>query len=186
MRRIKFSGLRVGVFLFFWGLYLPCAVSAELKIGYVNAQRILEESKAGRKLIKERERLAKEKREGLERIDAEIFKLQEELQKKQLVLSVEAKSELEEKIRRKQIERQRYREDSIRELKKFEKEGLKAINNAAMKIIRQIGKDEGYDFILEERESNLLFVNPIHDITDQVIKIYDEQVESEETDREKK
>ncbi len=148
-------------------------VPATSKIGYVYAQRILEETIAGKRIKRKLDNLAKEKRIKLESFKDEILKLDEELAKKQLVLSPEAKLEMEDEIRQKQLKMKRYQEDSLMALKRFEKESLKLINNKAMQIIKKIGEEEKYTVILEARESNILFADPKTDITDQVIKAYD-------------
>lgn len=150
-----------------------------IKIGYVYAQRILEETRAGKKIKRELDNLAKEKRAKLESLKEEILKLDEELAQKELLLSIEAKSNLEDDIRRKQLEIKRYQEDSLMVLKNFEKDSLKKINDTAMKIIREIGEKEEYSMILEVRESNILYAAPGIDITDKVIEAYDRQTSGE-------
>ncbi len=148
---------------------------APAKIGYVHAQRILEETKAGKKIRRALDNLAKEKRAKLEALKDKILKMDEELVKKQLVLSLDTKAKLEEDIRHKQLELKRYQEDSLMVLKRFEKEALTKINAAAMRIIKKIGEEEKYTLILEVRESNILYADPQIDITDKVIEAYDQE-----------
>ncbi len=148
---------------------------SSITIGYVHAQRILEETKAGKKVKRDLDNLAKENRMKLESMKDEILKIDEELAKKQLVLSMETKSQMEENIRRKQLDLKRYQEDSLMTIKRFEKEALTKINETAMQIIKKIGEEERYTLILEVRESNILYANPTTDITDKVIEAYDRQ-----------
>ncbi|MBI5789793.1 MAG: OmpH family outer membrane protein [Candidatus Schekmanbacteria bacterium] len=146
---------------------------AGTKIGYVYAQRILEETKAGKKIKKELDDIAKEKRTKLEMMKNELDKLEEDLNKKRLILSLDAKNKMEEELRQKEIDLKRYQEDSLLVLKRYEKEALKTINDTAMDIIKQIGEEEKYLLILELRESNVLYADPHVDLTDKVIEAYD-------------
>ncbi len=146
-----------------------------VKIGYVHAQRILEETKAGKKIRRELDNLAKEKRAKLEALKDKILKMDEELAKKQLVLSLDTKTKLEENIRRKQLDLKRYQEDSLMALKRFEKEALTKVNADAMRIIKKIGEEEKYTLILEVRESNILYADTQIDITDKVIEAYNQE-----------
>ena len=165
------------------GLLLNSGAAAEeqtmpaAKIGYVHAQRILEETKAGKKIRRELDNLAKEKRAKLEAMKEEILKLDEELAQKQLVLAPEKKNSMEEEIRQKQLQLKRFQEDSLMAIKRFESEALKKINDTAMRIIKKIGEEEKYTLILEVRESNILYADPSLDITDKVIEAYDRKEE---------
>ena len=153
------------------------ALAQNFKMAYVNAQQILEESKAGQRTIKARDELAKEKNAELEKMREEIIRLDKELDRKQLVLSVEAKNKLEKDIQQKQVELKRTQEDAAMALKQFDRDSLKQINDAAMEVIKKLGKDEGYDIILEARESNILYASEAMDITEKIIKLYDAQTE---------
>ncbi len=167
-----------------WGLIgLTIVLAADLawaeglKIAYVEGQRILDESEAGQKMRKELEKLMRTKEVKLREMVAELNKLDEELTRRQLVLSGEGRKKIEEELQRKELEIKRYREDSLYTLKKFRRNSLKEVNDASMKIIKKIGKQDNYSFIFEAREANMLYMDAANDITNRVIKLYDEEFE---------
>jgi len=153
------------------------AFSEELKIGYINSQRIIDESKAGRTTTMKMEEFKKESTTKLEEMNREIEELQQELRKKEFAITPEKKKELEEKIRDKGLELKFLKESKEKELKELFYGNLKGIENDVLNIVQRIGQDEGFDLILGRDESGILYANPKLDITEKVIGIYDQQIQ---------
>jgi Skp family chaperone for outer membrane proteins len=51
----------------------------------------------------------------------------------------------------------------------------RTISQALQKVIKKMGEEEGYTFILEKNENIVLFSSKAIDLTDRVIKTYDAQ-----------
>jgi len=151
--------------------------SESLKIGYINSQRIIDESKAGKSTTMKMEEFKKESTTKLEQKNKEIEDLQQELRKKEFAITPEKKKELEEKIRDKSLELKFFKESKEKELKELFYGNLKGIENDVLTIVQQVGQDEGFDLILGRDESGILYANPKLDITDKVIGIYDQQIQ---------
>ena len=153
------------------------ARGADLKIGFINSQRIIDESKAGRETTRKMEAFKTENTGKLERMNKEIEDLAQELRKKEFALSPEKKREIEDTIRQKRLELKFFKEDKEKELKELFYENLKNVENEVLSIVQRIGQEEGFDLVLGRDESGILYANPKIDITDKVIRIYDQQIQ---------
>ncbi|MGA1796809.1 MAG: OmpH family outer membrane protein [bacterium] len=153
------------------------ACGADLKIGFINSQRIIDESRAGRETTKKMETFKTENMEKLEGMNKEIEGLEQDLRKKEFALSPEKKREIEDSIRQKRLELKFFKEDKEKELKELFYQNLKNVENEVLSIVQRIGQEEGFDLVLGRDESGILYANPKIDITDKVIRIYDQQIQ---------
>ena len=165
------------VFAFFVFSFNAEADSSEIKIGYINSQRIIDESKAGKETTNKMEEFKKENMVKLEQRSKEIEELEQELRKKEFVITPDTKKEIEGKIRDKTLELKFFKETKEKELKELFYTNLKSIENQVLAIVQKIGQDEGFDLILGRDESGILYANPKYDLTDKVIKVYDQQIQ---------
>ncbi|MEK6693068.1 MAG: OmpH family outer membrane protein [Nitrospirota bacterium] len=161
-----------GIFL----LTLGIAYGAEnpLKIGYVDLQKGLNDSQSGQKAKKTITGLVSSKQKIIEEKRAEIEKLRAEIEKQSTVLSPEAKKQKEEKLERDQRDLQRIARDAQEELQKKELELTNSIIKEMREIVKKIAEEEGYTFVLLHDENIILYSTPAHDLTEKVIKRYDQ------------
>lgn len=145
-----------------------------IKIAYVDLKVILNESDAGKKAKAELESLIKTKQAAIDEKGKSIEKLKGEFEKQASVLSPEAKKSKEEEIERLLRDYQRLVQDSQGELKKREDKYTESIIREIRDIIDKIGKEEGYSLILENVEGIILYSKKDLDITEKVIKRYNE------------
>lgn len=176
-RKLPMTFLVITILAVFFSLFVHSAYSSELKIGYINSQRILEESKAGKEIAKNIEKFEKEKTDHIAQKKQEIEELEAELRKKEFAITPERKKEIEDGIRHKNLELKFFQESKDKEIKELYYKGLKKIENQVMDIVLKIGQEEGYDLILGRDESGILYANPKQDITDKVIQAYDQQMQ---------
>lgn len=145
------------------------------RVGYVDLQRILARSQAG---VQARELLEKDKGGMQKQLDgqkAELDKLRDELEKKGQLLSADARRDKQDQLERKLRDAQRLAGD-------FEKELQKKEQNMGAKILRElegvftkVGKEKGYALILERRQAGVVYGAPEVDITEEVIKAFDDE-----------
>jgi outer membrane protein len=153
----------------------PDARAAGTRIGFVDVQRVLVKSVAG---LAAREQLEREKATMQKDVDSrrtEVDKLREELEKKGLVLSADAKREKEEALQRRVRDLRRLVDDFQKELERKEQGLTQRILQDLTAVIEQIGKERGYLLILEKRGASVIYGDAEADITDEVIKAYDLQ-----------
>jgi outer membrane protein len=154
---------------------LGAAEAAGTRIGYIDLQKVLVRSVAG---VAAREQLERERagmHKDLEARKTEIDKLRDELEKKGLVLSSDARREKEELLQRKVRDARRLGEDLDKELQRKEQQMVGRIGQEVVGVIERLGKERGYLLILEKRGASVIYGDPEADITDEVIKLYDQE-----------
>lgn len=152
------------------------AWGADVKIGYVDLSRALIESARGAEARKVLEDMVKTKQGAIDKMKDDIDRLDEELRKQASVLTPEAKSEKEEQRERLFRDYQRLVKDSEDELKKKEARLTQGIIRDLRETIKKIGEEENYAIILGSSEDNILYGSKKSDITEKVIKVFNETV----------
>ena len=149
--------------------------AAGTRIGYVDVQRVIVRSVAG---VAAREQLEKDKvamQKDVDNRKVEVDKLREEMEKKGLVLSAESRREKEETLQRKVRDLRRLAEDLEKELQKKEQQATQKILQELTGIIEKMGKERGFLLIVERRSGGVIYGDPEGDVTDEVIKLYDQE-----------
>ncbi|MCJ7784103.1 MAG: OmpH family outer membrane protein [Desulfobacterales bacterium] len=162
----------IGLILLGW---LGSGWAAELKIAYVDIQRAINESNAGKdakkaitKDVEKFQRLVADKQR-------ELQTMKESFEKQALMLTPDARANKEKEYQNKLREFQRWGEDTQNELNQKRMEMERNISMALVKVIQKLGADEGYTLVLEKNENIVLFVSKTIDITDRAIKAFDAQ-----------
>jgi outer membrane protein len=144
-----------------------------LKIGVLNMQKFQANSKA---MQAETQKLQKKYDDMKNKLDEEVKdlqKLEEELKKQSLMLSLDAQSSKRREVERKQRYIQFLRNDFSQEMKDTDQENSQRILKELEKIVGKIAKDGGYTLILERKSFGLIYADESIDITDEVVKAYD-------------
>ncbi len=166
-----YTGLLLSVFLLTGSM---SRAAEPLKIGVIDARKCVEQSEAGKKIyavFKQKSDLI-QKDLGARR--AELIKLQEDFSKKGSVLSTEAKREKEKELMRKEEDfRDLVRQKEI-EYQKEEGAAFQNLSNELFEVTSKIAKEEGYAVILEAK-TGVVYFNSTMDLTDRVIKIFNEK-----------
>lgn len=141
-------------------------LAAELKIGYVNAVKVIEEAPQGEAALKKLEAEFAPRDKQIVEMQNKLKQLEQELEKNALVLKdAEHRSREFEIISLKRDLRratQEFREDyNLRR-----NEELVALQKIVQKTIAEIAKQENYDLILE----SAVYASTRADITDKILK----------------
>jgi outer membrane protein len=162
----------IGIVLFG---FLGSALAADLKVAYVDIQKAVNESNAGKdakkaitKEVEKFQRLIGDKQK-------ELQTMKESLEKQAPMLTPDARATREKDYQNKLREFQRWGEDTQNEINQKRMEMERNISMGLLKVIQKVGAEEGYTLILEKNETILLFASKTIDITDRVIKAYDGQ-----------
>lgn len=143
------------------------------KVGVVNAQEVLEKSTEGKRVIAQLEDKNMKNQNDIAKLDDEIRNLQTKLNTQRLTLTQEAMMNLNSDIERKQTQRKRFAEDSVREMNELSARLFQKVQNELIPIIQQVGKDMNLDVIFDLSQSGTLYFNPTINLTEEVIKRYD-------------
>jgi outer membrane protein len=145
-----------------------------LKIGCIDFQKVLNESDAGKKAKADLEILVKSKQTTIDEKGKTIEKMKADLEKQASVLSAEAKKSKEEELEKVLREYQRLVQDSQTEVKKKELELTDAIIKDMRQLVEKIGEEGGYTLIMEKTGGMVLYSTKDIDLTDVVIKRYNQ------------
>jgi outer membrane protein len=154
-------------------LTLGRAEAAPPRIGYVDLQRTLNETRAGKAA---RERLESEKKRKQTEIDKQQTALKKEFddfEKQKLVLKDDARAKKERELQEKYVGLQNKFMELQQELSKSEAKLTREILEKAGKIIEDIAKSQGYSMIVEKNEGAVLWADPTNDITSELNKRLD-------------
>lgn len=151
------------------------AYAAEVKIGFVDLQRVLSESKRGQEAKAKIEARGSELDKQFQQMQKEVQSLKEEIEKKGKLLSANVLKEKQKEYEQKLKQLETFVQNSRQELQEMEREAVAQILKDAEKVISDIGKKEGYTLILEKQRSFILFAPDEIDLTDRVIKALDGQ-----------
>jgi len=145
------------------------AQAQELKIGYVNSERVLRDAAPAKaaqaKLVAE---FSKRERE-LADTAAKLKASSDQLERDAPTLAESERSRRQRDLVEQDREFQRKRREFQEDLNQRKNEELTGVVERANKVIKQIFETEKYDLILQEA----VFAGPRIDITDKVIKSLD-------------
>ncbi|MGH7847244.1 MAG: OmpH family outer membrane protein [Candidatus Binatia bacterium] len=142
----------------------------KVKIGYIDLQRAISESQAGKK-AKEKFQSEVKRAEGeLLKEKQEIERMKGELDKKGALLRDEERNNLEREFQRRYVGYQRSVRDSQEELRQREGELTSQIIKDLQSVVVEVGKNEKFTLILER--SQMLYSDQGIDITPKVVEIY--------------
>lgn len=153
-------------------LAAPGLAAAEAKIGYVDLQRALNESAAGKKAKQDFRAQVERLENQLKGKKEELDRLKEELERKGMVMRDEERKKLEDEFEQKRLDLKRRFEDSQAELQKKDQELTGKIIQDLQGIIKEIGDRDGYTLILELGTSPVLYYKKSADITDEILSVY--------------
>ncbi len=139
---------------------------AEFKLGFVNGQRVVNESPQAKRAKQKLEKEFEKRDQELQQLSKRLQSMQENLEKNGVTMAESERrtkerefSELSRDFQRKQRE---FRED----LNLRQNEEMAAIFERANKIIKQIAETEKYDLIVQEA----VYFSPRIDLTEKVVK----------------
>lgn len=154
------------VFLLVGVFFGSVASAADLKIGFIDAERINRESLPAERATKKLEKEFAPREQDLRKLEQQIKALQGQLEKDGLTMSESDRRNKEQELGRQSREFQRLQREFREDLNLRRNEELSALFERANKVIKQIAETEKYDLIIQEavyRSSRI-------DITDKVLK----------------
>lgn len=142
------------------------AGAAELKIGFIDAERINRESAPAERASKQLEKEFAPRAQELQRREGQIKTLQGQLEKEAMTMSEGDRRTKEQELARLSLDFQRMQREYREDLNLRRNQELSALFERANRVIKQIAEAEKYDLILQEA----VYRNPRIDITDKVLK----------------
>ncbi len=152
----------------------PAPLAAQnVKVGVVDLQKFQKNSKAFQKASVGVKKKFDDMQQKLNDERNAVGKLDEELKKQSMMLSLDAQEDKKRELEKKQRQFKFMYDEFSQEMKDTEMEAIKKIMKELEKVVEKIGEKEGYTIILERRTLGLLYFNNTIDLTDRVTDAYD-------------
>ncbi|HPB58817.1 MAG TPA: OmpH family outer membrane protein [Candidatus Saccharicenans sp.] len=155
---------------------LPASAGAQSaqKVAIIDSQKAFDRSVQGQKVITLLQDKENEIKAGLKQKQEEINSLQDKLASQRLTLKEEALKQLQLEIDKKEAEKRKYEQDSSIEFDQFKAKLIKKMRDEILTIVDELVKERSYDLVFDLSSSGLIYFQPAMDITEEVIKRYDE------------
>lgn len=146
------------------------AAEPEVKIGFVNGQRVINESPQAARAKKKLEKEFEKRDQDLQKLGKQLQSMQEGLEKNAVTMSEADRRNKEREFNDLNREFQRRQREFREDLNLRQNEEMSAIYERVNKVIKQVAESEKYDLILQEA----VVVSNRIDLTDKVIKALQE------------
>jgi outer membrane protein len=148
--------------------------AAPARVAVINVQKVLAESTAGKAALERLKKMQDERVAKAKKMDEEVQALDAQINQKKMSLSEEKLAEMTKDLSDKKISMQRYAQDADREVQEARDRSLQELEKQIMPLINQIGKEMGFAAIFNKFESGLVYASDAIDITDMVVKRFNE------------
>jgi len=150
------------------GILILTAYSlAEVRIGFVNTQQILSNTKIGIQVSKKLETKQKEEREKLLVLQTKIDKLEKEL-KSGTLDKPQMQSKSKDLFNVKRELKSKY-DQLTEDFQKYTQTEIKALEEKVNPVIQEIGRSKGYTAIYDIQRSGTIYIDMSVNITKEVI-----------------
>lgn len=145
----------------------------DVKIGYVDLHRALEESDEGQKIKGELEQEFNQRQQQLDQKQQEVMQKREEMQQQAMMLSEERRQQMAMEL---QQEMQQLQETYLtlqNELAQQEAKATQELFERMRTVIEEIGEEKGFTMVIERTETSVLYAVDGLDLTDELIERFD-------------
>jgi outer membrane protein len=146
---------------------------AEAKIGYVDVQKAVQLTAAGKKAKEQLDGEFQKRKGSLDKRKADIEKMGQDLEKKKSVLSEEAMGKKQMELQEEMMKFQKSVAENQVEIQKKEKDLVEPILEKLKKTIEKVAQEKGFTMVLEKQGQNVLFAQKEADLTDDVVKAFE-------------
>jgi len=173
---VKSSALKI---LFRLTLLLPLAFAsaarAELKIGYVDLQRALLEVNDAKNAKSRLQSIADDRKKKFDQEQNDLMKEKDAFEKQMTAMSADARAQKQADLGKKAYELGQRWEKEKADLAQKEQTEMQAIFTKMNPIIASIAQREGMTFIFEKNEAGILYAPAYLDITNELVRLYNDQ-----------
>ncbi len=148
----------------------PAARAAELKIGYVDLPRAVNEVEEGKAAKAQLKKDFDQKQKALDEMQAELKKMKDDLDKQAVVMAEEARREKQGELDRKFMEVQNRFMKMQQELSGRERELMRGIIDKMTQVVHEIAEAEGFSYVFEKNDAGLIHAPPANDLTNELVR----------------
>lgn len=148
-------------------------IAAEVKIGVIDFQKLIQNSQRGQEIQKKLEAIGKQKQEKIDQMQQEVEKLEKELLTP--ALNQQTKEQKAIQLDEKRTNLKRFVEDAQNEFEKQYRGEMLGLQKEIMPMVQELGKSLGYSLIYDLSSSGISYVDKSIDITDKMIEEYNKK-----------
>jgi outer membrane protein len=152
------------------------AQNTPARVAVIDVQKVLTQSASGKAAYEKLKKMQDDRVEKAKQLDEDMRKIDAEINTKRLSLSEDKLADLQKQLADKRINIQRYAQDADREIGEARDRELQALEAKIKPVIDGIGKEMGLAAIFNKFESGLVYASDAIDITETVIKRFNEAV----------
>jgi outer membrane protein len=155
-------------------LTLPALAVSQSKIGWINSEQIMQTLPEAQDAQKSLDNMVAQWESELQKMQADWKKKFDEYDKKKLILTDQARADQEKELRDLEQSIGEYRNRKFGqngELFQKQNEVMKPIQNKIFKVMEEIAREDGYDYIFDKSgEILLIYANEKNDLTQRVLQ----------------
>ena len=156
-------------------LALPTfAQSAPARVAVIDVNKVLMSSTAGKSAYEKLKKMQDDRVAQAKKLDDDIAALDKDINEKKLTLSEEKLADMTKRLSDKKIAMQRFAQDADRDIGEARDRSLAELEQRIKPVIDKVGKEMGLAVIFNKFESGLVYASEAIDITDSVIKQFNE------------
>ncbi|MGZ5453824.1 MAG: OmpH family outer membrane protein [Candidatus Aminicenantales bacterium] len=144
------------------------------KVAIINSQKAFETSLEGKKALGQLQDLDSRIKTNLQKMDDAIRLLDNRLNTGRLTMTTEALMAIQADIDKKTTERKRYEEDQARDAQALSTNLIQKIRTEMVAVIEILAKERGLELVLDAATSGVVTASPTIDITDEIVRRYDQ------------
>lgn len=172
-------------FLCVFALFLVVPVFAQAQqpptIAVIDVQRVVQQSEVGKKALNDIKLYKDQKQKEIDQRQDAIQGMQDKLDKQKDILSPDAQDKLRSDINKSMTDLRRFQEDSSTDIQNRLNDALENMEKQVLPIIQKLGTDRGYTIIISK--DALIYYNGKSDVTDDVIRLFNESVAKPQTQK---
>ncbi len=151
------------------------ALAQDLKAGFIDAQKVLESSREGKRVKATMEEYVRSRQKIIDLEEGELKQIQEELNRQGALLSSEAKKVKESEFQNKVVEYQKKAAEMTKEVQVKKISSLKDFNRKLEEAVKQVAEKEGYLFVFDKNTEGggVIYAKETFDMTMRVIEQID-------------
>ena len=157
------------------------AQTAPARVAVIDVQKVLTTSTAGKAAYDRLKKLQDDRMARAQKMQEDMTALNNDINTKKLSLSEEKLTDMQKQLTDKQVALQRFGQDADKEITDARDKALQELEAKIKPVIDSLGKEMGLAAIFNKFESGLVYASEAIDITDTVIKRFNEATSAETT-----
>ena len=157
------------------------ATAQDLKIVYIDSQKVITDSLAGKDAFVKLKALSEQKETDLKKRETKIKGISDQIQAKSATMSAAAKEDLQKQYEREVKDFNRAYKEAQEDLRSEEMKILKPWTKDLEDIIKDYGKKNKIDLILDKTNPVVVYASDRIDITAAIVELFDKHYQQKKS-----